>query len=78
MPRHSRIDEACRMLMTIPGVGAASAVTFVATIDKLDRLKRSRSVGAYIGLTSRRYQSGDINFGGRISKRGDRMLRMVL
>ena len=78
MSRHSRDDEACRRLMTIPGVGAVSAVTFVATIDTPDRFKRSRSVGAYIGLTSRRYQSGDIDFGGRISKRGDRMLRTVL
>lgn len=67
-----------RRLMTIPGVGAVSAVTFVATIDTPDRFDRSRSVGAYIGLTSRRYQSGDIDFGGRISKRGDRMLRTVL
>jgi transposase len=50
----------------------------MATIDTPDRFKRSRSVGAYIGLTSRRYQSGDIDFGGRISKRGDRMLRTVL
>lgn len=78
MTRHSRDDEACQRLMTIPGVGAVSAVTFVATIDTPDRFKRSRSVGAYIGLTSRRYQSGDIDYGGRISKRGDRMLRTVL
>ena len=46
MTRHARNDEACRRLMTIPGVGAVSAVTFVATIDKPDRFKRSRSVGA--------------------------------
>lgn len=78
MTRHSRTDEACRRLMTIPGVGAVSAVTFVATIDTPERFKRSRSVGAYIGLTSRCYQSGDIDCGGRISKRGDRMLRTVL
>lgn len=78
MTRHARSDEACRRPMTIPGAGAVSAVTFVATFDTPDRFKRSRSVGAYIGLTSRRYQSGDINFGGRISKRGDRMLRTVL
>ena len=76
--RHARIDEACRRLMTLSGVGAVSAVTFVATIDTPDRFKRSRSVGAYIGLTSRRYQSGDIDFGSRISKRGDCMLRTVL
>jgi len=75
---HARKDEACRRLMTIPGVGAVSAVTFVATIDTPERFRRSRSVGAYIGLTSRRYQSGEMDYGGRISRRGDRMLRTVL
>ncbi len=44
----------------IPGVGAVSAVTFVATIDDPARFRSSRSVGAYIGLTSRRYQSGEM------------------
>ena len=78
MVRIARTDEACRRLMTIPGIGAVSAVTFVATIDTPERFSRSRSVGAYIGLTSRRHQSGDIDYGGRISRRGDRMLRTVL
>ncbi len=78
MTRQARTDEACQRLMTIPGVGAVSAVTFVATIDTPDRFARSRSVGAYIGLTSRRHQSGDIDYGGRISRRGDRLLRTVL
>ena len=78
MVRQARVDDTCRRLTTIPGVGAVSAVTYVATIDTPDRFTRSRSVGAYIGLTSRRYQSGDIDYGGRISRRGDRMLRTVL
>ena len=78
MSRIARSDEACQRLMTIPGIGAVSAVTFVATIDTPDRFCRSRSVGAYVGLTSRRHQSGDIDYGGRISRRGDRMLRTVL
>lgn len=75
---HAREDDACRRLMTIPGVGPVSAVTFAATIDDPNRFRRSRSVGAYIGLTSRRYQSGEVDYGGRISKRGDRLLRTVL
>lgn len=78
MARQARADNACQRLMTIPGIGAVSAVTYVATIDTPDRFARSRSVGAYIGLTSRRYQSGDIDYRGRISRRGDRMLRTVL
>lgn len=64
--------------MTIPGVGPVSAVTFIATIDDPCRFTKSRSVGAYLGLTSRRYQSGDVDYGGRISKRGDPMLRSTL
>ncbi|WP_326845267.1 transposase [Thalassobacter stenotrophicus] len=55
MTRHSRDNETCRSLMKIPIIGAVSAVKFVATIDTPDRFKNSRSVGAYIGLTSRRY-----------------------
>ncbi len=78
MRRHAREDEACRRLMSIPGVGAVSAVTFVATIDNPARFRRSRSVGAYAGLTSRRFQSGEMDYGGRISRRGDQMLRTVL
>lgn len=78
MMRQARVDEACRRLMTIPGIGAVSAVTYVATIDTPDRFAQSRSVGAYIGLTSRKYQSGDIDYSGRISRRGDQMLRTVL
>ncbi|WBU53972.1 IS110 family transposase [Paracoccus sp. SCSIO 75233] len=78
MLRHAREDQVCQRLMTIPGVGAVSAVTFVATVDDPQRFRRSRSVGAYAGLTSRRYQSGDMDYGGRISGRGDRMLRPVL
>jgi transposase len=78
MKKQAATDEACKRLMTIPGVGAVSAVTYVATIDTPDRFRKSRSVGAYIGLTSRRYQSGDVDIGGRISRRGDRMLRTVL
>lgn len=69
MVRQARVDGTCRRLMTIPGVGQ---------IDTADWFARSRSVGAYIGLTSRRYQSGDVDYGGRISRRGDRMLRTVL
>lgn len=76
--RQTRTCEACNRLMTIPGVGMITAAIFVATIDAPGRFRRSRSVGAYAGLTSRRHQSGAVDYGGRISKRGDRMLRIIL
>ena len=47
-------------------------------IDEPARFKRSRSVGAYIGLTPKRYASGEINWTGRISRCGDTMLRSYL
>ena len=62
----------------MPGVGPITALCFKATIDDPTRFKRSRSVGAYVGLTTRRYASGEIDWSGRISKCGDAMLRTYL
>ncbi|TJZ76876.1 IS110 family transposase [Paracoccus hibiscisoli] len=76
--RQVKSSDACRRLMTVPGVGTVTAATFVATIDAPGRFAKSRSVGAYAGLTSRRHQSGAVDYGGRISKRGDRLLRTML
>jgi len=76
--RRVKSSDACRRLMTVPGVGTVTAATFVATIDSPGRFAKSRSVGAYAGLTSRRHQSGAVDYGGRISKRGDRLLRTML
>src|SRR5438045_9713483 len=64
--------------MTVPGVGPITALCFKATIDDPTRFKRSRSVGAYVGLTSRRHSSGEVDWTGRISKCGDAMLRTYL
>lgn len=76
--RATREDEAARRLMSIPGVGAVSAFAFLATIDDPHRFASSRSVGAYLGLSSKRYQSGERDISGRITKRGDRMMRTIL
>jgi len=62
----------------VPGVGPGTALTFISAIDDPARFRRSRSVGAYIGLTPRRYASGEIDRTGRISKCGDAMLRSYL
>ncbi|TWA66694.1 transposase IS116/IS110/IS902 family protein [Azospirillum baldaniorum] len=74
----ARGSEVCWRLMTIPGVGALTAVTFTTTINTPNRFAKSRSVGAYLGLTPRRYQSGEMDSTGRISKCGDRLLRTYL
>jgi transposase len=74
----ARHDPACQRLMTVPGVGAITATAFIATIDDPARFKHSASVGAYVGLTPRRYQSGTIDVSGHISKSGDGLLRAYL
>lgn len=71
-------QPSCQLLMTVPGVGRLTALAFSATIDDPRRFARSRDVAAYLGLTSRRYQSGEMDYSGRISKRGNGMLRSLL
>ena len=76
--RLARNNAQARRFMTAPGVGPITALCFLATIDDPTRFKRSRSVGAYLGLTTCRYASGEIDWTGRISKCGDKMLRSCL
>lgn len=64
--------------MTTSGVGPITAISFVTTIEDPHRFRRSQDVGAYLGLTPRRYQSGDVDINGRISKCGDRLTRKLL
>jgi transposase len=71
-------DSAWRLLMSAPGVGPVTALAYVATIGDAERFAKSRAVGAYVGLTSRRWQSGEVDYSGRISKMGDAMLRSLL
>jgi transposase len=73
-----RDDEVCRRLMTVPGVGPVVALTYRATVDAPARFRHSKSVGAVFGLTPSKYQSGEINRTGAISKCGDDMMRMML
>ena len=72
MRRMTRASDACRRLMTIPGVGQLTALAFVAAIDDPSRIRRSRDVGAYLGLVPKRHQSGEVDYVGGISKCGDR------
>ena len=76
--RFARSSAACRLFMGIPGVGLLTAAAFAATVDDPARFKRSQSVGAYLGLTPRRYQSGEVDRRGRISRCGDPLARSYL
>ena len=78
LERIARQDATCRRLMAAPGVGPITAITFAATIEDPSRFRRASDVGAYLGLTPTRYQSGEVDIGGRISKRGDRLTRSLL
>jgi transposase len=74
----ARTDAICHRLMTVPAIGPITALSFRATLDDPSRFARSSSVGAYLGLTPRRYQSGETDRTGRISKCGDGLLRHYL
>ena len=78
MKKMVRACDACRRLMTIPGVGPLTALAFTAAVDNPARFRRSRDIGAYFGLVPRRYQSGEIDYTGSISKCGDRRMRTLL
>jgi transposase len=73
-----RQEEACRRLMSVPGVGPITALAYRATIDRPDRFRRSRDVGAHLGLTPARYQSGETDIQGRVSRCGDELARTAL
>jgi len=74
----ARTSAQCQLPSSIPGVGAVTASSFVAAIEDPENFRKSRSVGAWIGLTTRRYQSGEVDCDGHMSRRGDNHLRGVL
>jgi transposase len=74
----SRADARVRLLMSTPGVGPLVALTYVAAIDDPARFTSSKSVGAHFGLTPKKYQSGETDVSGRISKMGDGSVRTAL
>jgi transposase len=76
--RIARADGVCVRLMTAPGVGALTALTFKTAIDDPRRIAKSRDVGPLFGLTPGRYQSGETDIIGRITKVGDVMVRTAL
>jgi transposase len=73
-----RQSATCRLLMSVPGIGALSVLAYVSTVEDPMRFARSRSVGAHLGLTPRQYQSGQIDRSGRISRCGDSLARTLM
>jgi transposase len=75
--KHSRSDEACRRLQTIPGIGPITASAVIATIGNPQRFRTGRDLAAWIGLTRRANATGGKDRAGPISKQGDRYLRQL-
>jgi transposase len=75
MARH---DAKARLLMSTPAVGPIVALTYASAIDDPGRFKSSKRVGAHFGLTPKKYQSGQTDYTGRISKIGDASVRTAL
>jgi transposase len=71
-------NDAAKRMMTVPGVGPIVALAFVSMVDQPERFAKSKSVGAYLGLTPRRYQSGEKDVSGSISRTGDTLARAYL
>ena len=76
--RLARDDKRARLLMSAPGVGSIVALSYVAAIDDPGRFRSSKAAGAHFGLTPKRYQSGETDVTGRISKIGDAGVRATL
>ena len=72
------VDPVCHRLMSVPGVGALVALTYRSAVDDPERFSKSRTVGAYFGLTPGKYQSGETDRDGGITRVGDTMVRTAL
>jgi len=73
-----RDDEVCQRFMTIPGIGALTALAFKTFLDSPARFTKSKNVGAALGLTPKKFASGEVDYDGHITKCGDDFVRMYL
>jgi transposase len=76
--RITRADPVCRLLMTAPGVGMLTAIAFKTAVDRPERFRRVADVGPFLGLTPKKYQSGEVDRNTSISKHGNRLTRSML
>jgi transposase len=78
LAKHAKSDPVCRVLTSIPGVGTLTAISFKTAIDDPQRFQSVADVGAFLGLTPKKYQSGEVDRNGGISKHGNRQTRSLL
>lgn len=78
LAKYTSDDPVCKLLKTIPGVGTLTAISFKTSIDDPTRFTSVADVGAFLGLTPKRYQSGEVDRNGGISKHGSRQTRSLL
>ena len=76
--RFAKADPVCQLLMTMPGVGPITSLTFKTAVDDPNQFRRSRDIGPWVGLTPGRHQSGELDISGKITKAGDAGLRAAL
>jgi transposase len=76
--KQAKDNSRVRLLMTAPGVGVIVGLAYVAAVDDPGRFSSSKTVGAHFGMTPKKYQSGEIDVTGRISKIGDKGVRAAL
>lgn len=74
----AKANPTARLFMSAPGVGAITALSVASAFDDAERFRRSSSAGAYLGLTPRRYEPGEVSRNGRISKHGSKLTRKHL
>lgn len=74
----AKLHPVARRLMTIPGVGPVVSLSFIALVDDPGRFGKAQDVGAFLGLTPKRHQSGEVDWSGRVSKCGDHVMRCLL
>ncbi|CAN0600853.1 unnamed protein product, partial [Ectocarpus sp. 12 AP-2014] len=76
--QEAKVHPVARRLMTMPGVGPVNALSFIAVVDEPHRFSRTSDIGAFLGLTPKRHQSGEVDWSGRVSKCGDGAMRGLL
>lgn len=78
LAKQAKNDPVCQLLTSIPGVGVLTALSFRTAVDDPSRFKSVSDVGAFLGLTPKKYQSGEVDRNGGISKHGSRQTRSLL